>query len=77
MKRIGRSWKVMLCALAIGWIPVGLEVSLNYLFHVEDRFFESSILIVPYMMFLTWPLTCLSALILLYKVTIGLGRHNG
>jgi hypothetical protein len=74
MKRIGRGWRVILWFLAIGWIPVALETSLNYLFHIEDRLNETAILIVPYMMFITLPLTCLAGLILLYKTTIGLSQ---
>lgn len=64
--------------LSIGWIPVAAEMSLNYFFHIEQRF-EAAILVIPYMEFITMPLTFVAALITLYKgvkATIGLFRHD-
>jgi hypothetical protein len=78
MKRLGLAWRVVAWLLAIGWIPVAAEVSLNYLFRIEERF-EPTILIIPYMEFITGPLTCLAALIALYKgakAVIELLRHR-
>lgn len=80
MKRIGLAWRVILWLLAIGWIPVAAEVLLNYLFRIEERFSQYTIIIIPYMEFITGPLTCLAALIALYKgakAAIGLFRHRG
>lgn len=57
---------MVLWLLAIGWIPVAAEVFLNYLFRIEEHF-ESVILIIPYMEFLTGPLTFLALFICLFK----------
>ena len=79
MKRIELAWRVVAWLLSIGWVPVAAEVSLNYLFHIEERF-EPTILIIPYMEFITGPLTCLAALIALYRgarATVRFLRHNG
>lgn len=76
MKRIGRGWRVILWFLAIGWIPVALETWLNYLFNIEDRFYDTAIIIIPYIVVITLPLTCIAGLIFLYKVTIRLRRQK-
>lgn len=65
-KRVGLAWRMVVWLLLIGWIPVAVEVSLNYLFQIEDRF-PSTILIIPYMEFVTMPFTLLAALLALYK----------
>ncbi len=57
---------------------MGAEVSLNHFFHLEERF-EPAILIIPYMEFVTGPLTCVAALTILYtglKATVRLVRGN-
>ena len=65
-KRMGLAWRIVALLLFIGWIPVAMEVSLNYLFQIEDRF-PSTILIIPYMKFVSIPFTLLTALLVLYK----------
>ena len=65
-KRMGLAWRIVAWLLLIGWIPVAVEVSLNYLFQIEDRF-PSTILIIPYMEFVAMPFTLLAALLVLYK----------
>jgi hypothetical protein len=65
-KRVGLAWRIVAWLLFIGWIPVAVEVSLNYFFQIEDRF-PSTILIIPYMEFVTMPFTLLAALLVLYK----------
>lgn len=54
------------------------EVSLNSLFHIEEHF-EATILIIPWIEFITMPLTCLAFLIALYKgvkALTDLMQHN-
>ena len=66
MKRPGIAWRIVGWLLLIAWLPVIVEVCCNYLFRIEERF-PSTILVIPYMEFITAPLTCLAALLLLYK----------
>ena len=63
---VGLAWSMVVWLLSIGWIPVAVEMCLSYLFQIEDRF-PSTLLIIPYMEFVTVPFTFLAALIALYK----------
>ena len=79
MNRIGLGWRIVLWLLAIGWIPVAAETSLNFLFHIEERFYEYAIVIIPYMEFITLPLTFLATLVALFKAanaTVRLFQNN-
>jgi len=68
MKRIGIAWRVVLSLLSIAWIPVVLEEFFEGLFHLSQRWANDPfILIIPYIEFITLPLTCLALLIALYK----------
>jgi hypothetical protein len=66
MKRTGLAWRVVAWLLFTAWVPVGGEMSLNFFFHIEQRF-EATILIIPYMEFVTGPLSLVAVLIVLYK----------
>lgn len=77
-ERIGLAWRIVVWLLAISWIPVAAEVTLNFLFHIEQHF-ESTILIIPYIEFITLPLTFLAVLVALFKVvdaTVRFFEHN-
>jgi len=70
MGRLAMGWRVVWWMLLAGWIPVLLEAGCSFVFpHFEDRF-PSTILIIPYMEFITMPLTVLAAVIMLYKATV-------
>ena len=69
MKRIGVAWRVVVWLLAIGWIPVAAEVLLNRLFHIEERFYQYAILVIPYMLFISLPFTFVAVLVALFKAT--------
>jgi hypothetical protein len=66
MKTKAIGWRIAGWLLLVAWLPVLIEVFCNYLFHVEERF-PSTILVIPYLEFVTGPLTCLAAVIGLYK----------
>jgi hypothetical protein len=77
LKRIALGWRLALWFLAIGWTPVAAEVFLDYLFGIEARF-KPAILIIPYIWFITGPLSCLAMTIVLFKgakAARGLLRH--
>ena len=80
MKRMGLAWRAVAWLLSIGWVPVIVEVICNSLFHLEQRAnWNWLILIIPYMEFITMPLTFLAALIALYRgarATVRFLRHN-
>ena len=67
MKRIGLGWRIVLWLLAIGCIPVVAEASLNFLFRIDERFYEYAIVVIPFMEFITLPLTFLAVLVALFK----------
>jgi hypothetical protein len=68
MKRLGTAWRIVLGILLVAWIPVLIEGSCEYVIpHFADRF-PSTILIIPYMEFITMPLTLLAAVIALFKI---------
>jgi len=78
VKRVGLAWRAVLWLMVIGWVPVAAEVTLNSLFHIEERF-EYVILVIPYMEFITVPLTGVAFLISLYKgakAAIGLLQYD-
>ena len=79
MKRIGVAWRVVVWLLAIGWIPVAAEVLLNRLFHIEERFYQYAILVIPYMLFISLPFTFVAVLVALFKAanaTVRLFQNN-
>lgn len=79
MKRIGLAWRVVVWLISIGWTPVVLEEFFEGLFHLPQRSNDITILIIPYMEFVTAPLTCIAALVALYrgaKATIGFLRRD-
>jgi hypothetical protein len=78
MKSTGRVWRIIGWLLAIGWVPVAAEMSLNFLFRIEQRS-QYTILIIPYIEFITLPLTFLAVLTALYKAakaTITFMKHD-
>ena len=77
MARIGRAWWLVRWMLLIAWIPVLIETGCAYVFpHFEERF-PSTILIIPYVEFITMPLTILAAVGALYKaIRAGLGLRR-
>jgi hypothetical protein len=66
VKHAGTAWGIVGWLLLVAWLPVIVEVCCNYLFRVEERF-PTTILVIPYMEFITAPLTRLAALLVLYK----------
>jgi hypothetical protein len=81
MKRMGLAWRVIVWMLSIGWIPVVLGEFCDRLFHISQRVSgeDPTLLIIPYIEFITAPLTLTAALIALYKgakAVIGLLRHR-
>ena len=79
MKRIGVAWRVVVWLLAIGWIPVAAEVLLNRLFHIEERFYQYAILVIPYMLSISLPFTFVAVLVALFKAanaTVRLFQNN-
>ena len=79
MKRMGLAWRLVAWLLCIAWMPVVVEMLLNHFFHVEERI-EATILVIPYLEFVTGPLTCFAALIGIFKGAKAtaslLRRHN-
>lgn len=69
MKRIGVAWRVVVWLLAIGWIPVAADALLNRVFHIDERFYEYAILVIPYMEFISLPLTILAVVVALFTAT--------
>ena len=68
MKRIGLAWRIVVWMLAIGWIPVIVEELLDSLFHLYQRnCCDFLILIIPYIEFITLPLTFVAVLVALFK----------
>jgi len=64
--------------MATGWIPVATEVSLNFLFPIEEHF-ASTILIMPYIEFITLHLTFLAVPVPLFNAanaTLRLSQNN-
>ena len=59
---------MVLWMLAIGWIPVIVEDMLDSLFHLSQRnCCDIVIFIIPYIYFITLPLTLLAVLVALFK----------
>ena len=68
MKRSDLHWRMVVWMLAIGWIPVIAEELLDSLFHLSQRnCCDILILIIPYIEFITLPLTFLAVLAALFK----------
>jgi hypothetical protein len=67
MKHARTAWRIVGWLLLIAWPPVLIELCVDYLFHIEKEFPSIFFLIIPYMEFITVPLTCLAGLIALWK----------
>jgi hypothetical protein len=59
--------------VATGWIPVAADVSLNFPFHLGEHF-ESTILIMRYIEFITLPLTFLAVPVVLFNAANAIVR---
>jgi len=77
MKRSGLAWRVTAWLLCIAWIPVIVEGLLDSSFHLSQRDYNSLALIIPYIEFITIPLTFLAILIALYKAVKAISAFIG
>jgi hypothetical protein len=76
MKRMALAWRAVAWLLSIGWVPVIVEDICDSLFHLSQRAgWDWLIIIIPYIEFITIPLTLLAALIAVYRAVRFL-RHN-
>jgi len=81
MKPVGLAWRVLLWLLSIAWVPVLIEDFFDRLFHLSQRLRDPSLLllVIPYLEFITAPLTIVAAVIALYKgakTVIGLHQRR-
>jgi hypothetical protein len=70
MKRIGLAWRVIGWLLCIAWAPVFVDELLETVFHFAQgtRTYDAVFIwIIPYMEFITLPLTFLAVLAFLFK----------
>lgn len=78
-KRKGRTWRVALWMLCIAWIPVIVGGVADSLFHLSQRNYNAILWGIPYIEFITLPLTVLAILMVLYKtvkVALALIGHD-
>lgn len=67
MKRTGLAWRVSAWLLCVAWIPVIVEGLLDSLFHLSQRDYNAVLWTIPYIEFITIPLTFLATLMPVYK----------
>lgn len=67
MKRTGLAWRIVVWMLSIAWIPVIIDGLLDSLFRLSQRGYYALFWIIPYIEFISIPLTLLASLIAVYK----------
>jgi hypothetical protein len=71
------SWRLVRWVLLLAWVPVLLEAGCAYVFPQFEERFPSTILVIPYMEFITMPLTVLGIGLALYKgIAAGIRLHR-
>lgn len=69
-------WRVVKWALLLAWTPVLLETGCTYLIPRFEERVPATILVIPYLEFVTMPLTVAVILITLYKAIRAGLRHR-
>jgi hypothetical protein len=77
MKRIGLAWRVIAWLICVAWIPVIVGGFLDSWFHLYDRGYNAILWGIPYIEFITIPLTFLAILMALYKAVKGVSALMG